>query len=347
MKFLFFISGDYIELGRQEVIHLFQIKKPKYSGRIIVSELNDSILNSRKQRLALTKKIYKVLFECNRKDLIKSVKEFDWNSIFEKSFCVRSTKLKNAKSDYSEKQLASHIWRKLNNPKVDLENAKTNIEFFVSREKIHCGLLQFENHEEFESRKSHKRPFPHPSSLHPKIARALVNITGIKENEILLDPFCGMGGLLIESSLMGIKSVGYDISKIMAEGCKQNLKFFKIKNSRVMVKNALNIDKKFDYVATDLPYGLNSNVCTSNENGDWKDHRLNRKIDKKDFEAKLEIFYLKFLVNLRKKLRKKAVIVFPNYVDYRKLLKKSKFKIEKEFSNYVHKSLTRKIVKMS
>ena len=118
------------------------------------------------------------------------MEKFDWNSIFEKSFCVRIAKLENAKSDYSEKQLASHIWRKLNNPKVDLENAKTNIEFFVSREKIHCGLLQFENHEEFESRKSHKRPFPHPSSLHPKIARALVKITGIKENEILLDPFC-------------------------------------------------------------------------------------------------------------------------------------------------------------
>ena len=72
----------------------------------------------------------------------------------------------------------------------------------------------------------------------------------------------------------------------------------------------------------------------------------NRTGEKKDFYKNLEGFYLMFLKNLRKKLKKKAVIVFPNYVNYKKILKLSRFKIENEFSIYVHRSLTRKIVKI-
>ena len=216
---------------------------------------------------------------------------------------------------------------------------------FIIKEKAYCGLLIYTNKEYFESRKSHLRPFPHPSSLHPKVARALVNLTGIKEREILLDPFCGTGGFLIESGLMGIKSIGYDINKIMINGCIENLKHFKIRNCKIKAKNAVEIADRFDYAVTDLPYGLNSNVILGYDK-DWKKFRLNKKIQKKDFVKNLEQFYLKFLKNLRKKLKKNAVIVFPSYVNCRKLLNQSKFMIEKEFEIYVHRSLARRIVKI-
>ena len=45
-------------------------------------------------------------------------------------------------------------------------------------------------------------------------------------------------------------------------------------------------------------------------------------------------------------MKKKAVIVFPDFVNYRKLLKKAGFKIEKEFEQYIHRSLSRKVVKV-
>ena len=61
----------------------------------------------------------------------------------------------------------------------------------------------------------------------------------------------------------------------------------------------------------------------------------------------MEEFYSEFLKNLRKKIKKKAVIVFPSYADYKKLLKKNGFKIEFEYSDYVHRSLTRKMVRVS
>ncbi|MBI3035182.1 methyltransferase domain-containing protein [Candidatus Woesearchaeota archaeon] len=245
----------------------------------------------------------------------------------------------------SEKKLAIYIWNSVKDPKVDLENPKTKIEIFIVKGRAYCGLSVFENKEDFESRKSHLRPFPHPSSLHPKLARALINISGIKDGT-LLDPFCGTGGFLIEAGLMNIKIIGYDISRTMVEGCKKNLEHFKIKACKIKNKNALSINDKFDYVVTDLPYGLNSNAYLQyNKNSiQDKSNKINLKNQQKNQIKALEKFYLKFLKNLRKRLKKKAVIIFPSYANCRKLLKTAKLKMEKSFSIHVHRSLARRIV---
>ncbi len=385
MKLIFLLSGDYIELGKEEIISLFDVKKYEIFGNLLISEIdnNGNSLNRIFKRLALTKSIYKFLFECEIDDMISRMKNFDWNTVYKDNFCLRINRLdgniknaitekynneKNIKKiqnkknkttslsrhdgsnpfvNFSEKNIAGYIWKKVKNPKVNLKNPKTLIQLFIVKNKTYCGLLIYSNIEDFESRKSHLRPFPHPSSLHPKVARALINITGIKNNEILLDPFCGTGGFLIEAGLMGIKTIGYDINKIMINGCIKNLKHYNIKDYKIKNQNAIYITDKFDYIVTDLPYGLNSNAISEYYEKDWKKGRINLKMQKEGFYKELEGFYLKFLKNLRKKLKKQAVIVFPDYVDYRKLLKQSKFRIEKEFSNYVHRSLTRKMVKVS
>jgi len=369
MTYIFLLSGDYIDLGKEEALSLFDIKDSRLLNNLLIAELGNEKLNKTPQRLALTKYIYKFLFESKIDDLIRIMKDFDWNSVYKGDFCVRVNYLDNSeynnkksinevsnkklhikiKKQFEEKQLASYIWHKLSKPKVNLENPKTLIELFFYKNKVYCGLLIYENKENFESRKSHLRPFPHPSSLNPKVARALVNISGIKENDVLLDPFCGTGGFLIEAGLMSIKIIGCDISKMMVKGCIKNLKHFHIKNYKIIGKNALQISEKFDYVVTDLPYGLNSNVYLeyNKKSINEKFNKINLKINKKNAIKNLEQFYLKFLKKLRKILKKKAVIIFPSYVNYKKLLQKSKFKIEKEFEIYVHRSLTRKIVKIS
>ena len=370
MKCIFLLSGDYIDLGPEEVLSLLGIKDYKLKNRLLILELNDKkSIDKISKRLALTKNIYRFLFECSIDDLIDVIGKFDWNSIYKDNFCLRKYKLDNDEitiknsinknnkklikkmieynnKKLAEKNLAGYVWRTVNNPKVNLENPKTEINLFFLNGRVYCGLLIKKIGYDFNPRKSHMRPFPHPSSLHPKAARALVNLSEIKENEVLLDPFCGTGGFLIEAGLMGINSIGYDINKIMIKGCIENLKYFKIKNAKIKKKNAINIDDKFDFAVTDLPYGLNSTAMTDYDEENWKKYRLSLKIQKKDFYKNLEKFYLLFLKNLRKKLKKKAVIVFPSYVDYRKLLKLSKFTIEKEFTDYVHRSLSRKIVKI-
>src|SRR3989338_6055564 len=245
MKYIFLLSGDYIGLGKEEVLSLFDPENAKLIDRLLIADLNADSLNKLSSRLALTKGIYRLLFECEISDLIKKINNFGWNSVYRDNFCLRINNLDNGSKNkkISEKGLAGYIWSNLKNPKVNLENPKTMIELFIFNKKAYCGLLVKEVKENFESRKAHLRPFPHPSYLHPKVARALVNISCIKEDEILLDPFCGTGGFLIESGLMGIKSIGYDISKIMANGCKENLKYFKINNCRIKKQNAIKINE--------------------------------------------------------------------------------------------------------
>ena len=356
MKYAFLLSGDYVDLAKEEVISLFNADTFYLIDRLFIVDLkNNSKVEKISKRAALTKNIYKLLFECKINELTDLMKKHDWNSIYKDDFCLRIHYFKNNKNkinkntkQFSEINLAKYIWSSIRTPKVNLKNPKTRIELFIVDGKVYCGLLIYKNNDDFESRKSHLRPFTHPSSLHPKLARALVNIIGIKEKEILLDPFCGTGGVLIEAGLMGIKVIGYDISKNMAKGCKENLKYFKIKKFDIVNKNALQMQNKFDYVVTDLPYGLNSNVYLqyNKKSLKYNFNKINLKTNQKNKIQNIEMFYLKFLQKLRKILKKKAVIIFPSYVNHKKLLKIAKFKIEREFSIYMHRSLTRKIARI-
>lgn len=50
--------------------------------------------------------------------------------------------------------------------------------------------------------------------FNPQIVHTLLNIMEATSNSIILDPFCGSGTTLLESSLLGYKSVGYDINPL-------------------------------------------------------------------------------------------------------------------------------------
>ena len=54
--------------------------------------------------------------------------------------------------------------------------------------------------------------FPYRGKFHPQMIKALINIMGLKPGDTILDPMMGSGTVLIEASLMGIKSVGLDAS---------------------------------------------------------------------------------------------------------------------------------------
>ena len=162
----------------------------------------------------------------------------------------------------------------------------------------------------------------------------MVNITGASEDDLVLDPFCGSGGILIEAGLMGLKTSGYDINRRMVWKSMVNMKHYKIKNHKLVVKDFFSINKKYKYIVADLPYGLNTNIM--------KNIRVT-KSNRKEMQKYLLNFYKKIINKLDKILIKKAVIIFPSYVDYKKLLKKSKLKLINEFESYIHQSLTRKI----
>lgn len=64
----------------------------------------------------------------------------------------------------------------------------------------------------------------------PKLAQMMLNISGARTQDIILDPFCGFGTILQEALLMGWHHVvGSDIAKQSVEGTKKNLLWLKKK----------------------------------------------------------------------------------------------------------------------
>jgi SAM-dependent methyltransferase len=54
--------------------------------------------------------------------------------------------------------------------------------------------------------------FPYRGKFHPQMVKALMNIMGLKAGQTVLDPMMGSGTVCVEASLMGINSIGVDIS---------------------------------------------------------------------------------------------------------------------------------------
>ena len=76
-----------------------------------------------------------------------------------------------------------------------------------------------------------ERPVQNPLiSLPPRVARILVNLTGLIGGETLLDPFCGIGTILMEAVAMGINVIGLDRGASRVKGTRQNLNWFRERN---------------------------------------------------------------------------------------------------------------------
>jgi len=244
MKILFHLSGENLRLSKMEVIYLLKAYNQKF--RVIEEEGEVFVIETEDYR------IFRRLALCHR------VVEF-WDNIkeFEGSFAVR---IKGKNTFDIEKKIAAEIHKKYGNP-VNLENPENEI-YGIKHDKLYIGRTLFViDRKGFERRKPQFRPYFHPSSLHPKYARALVNLSQAKKE--VLDPFCGTGGILIEAGLMGLRVFGIDIEKKMVEGCKKNLDFYRIKDYSIKEGSAEDLDSYFQDIestATDVPYGKSTKL---------------------------------------------------------------------------------------
>lgn len=56
--------------------------------------------------------------------------------------------------------------------------------------------------------------YPYKAKFHPQMIKALINYIGLKEGDVLLDPFVGSGTALIEAKTIGVDSIGIDINPV-------------------------------------------------------------------------------------------------------------------------------------
>jgi len=203
---------------------------------------------------------------------------------------------------------------------IDLENPDFSIPLFKPG-RLYLAAVEIPLNRDFEQRKPQLRPYFHPTSMHPRIARTLVNLARVKRGDTVLDPFCGTGGILIEATLTGMNAKGADIDEEMVNGCMKNLKHFGLEGE-IKIANAINLDKEFndiDVIVTDMPYGRSSFTT----------------------EKDMKKLYNDFISAAGKLLQKDKylVVVMPD----RFVPKIVNFSVTDDFSLYVHKSLTRRI----
>lgn len=318
---LFHLSGENLDLAREEILSLTKFRKYHQIRNVLIVESEYSKIF---ERLAFTHGVFRVLFACDADNFIEKIDLFGFQRFYRENFRVKILNLTNKKIGFDEEQIGGLVYGKLKNPKVELSNPKTRFFFIFADNKIACCELIKKIEKSFLERKPHLKPELHPTSLSPKLAKALINLTGVGGG-VLLDPFCGSGGILVEAGLIGLRTVGFDIDKLMLRRAKINLEYYKIKNYMLELRDAIKSSKKYDYIVSELPFGRNSRVSMKN----------------------LELLYFNFLKTLDKILVKKAVLVFPDFLDYKKLINYTKLKIEKEFDYYIHKSMTKKILALT
>ncbi len=338
MKYIFLLSGENVKYALAEVKALFNVKDAKLNGRVLAAEIcNFNVIKA--AELAYTHRISEYLFDANNEKIISKIKRFDFAAVYKKDFAARIINTGNIESKFTEKQLGSVVWRNLSadkiNPIVKLENSSTQIEFIFGDKKVFCGKLVLRVEHDFEQRKAHKRKVLHPSSLHPKLARGMVNLLGASKNDLVCDPFVGTAGILIEAGLLGYKTLGFDINRWMVKAADENLKSYKIKNFKILNTDALVIKNyrrnknaknyaSINYICTDLPYSINTK------------------------EVDILKLYTSFFALLRKIKVNRAVIGLPyftNYknINYKRLFAANRLNVIDDFEFYIHKNLRKKV----
>lgn len=264
MKLLVEPSGEFPKLARSEILAVceaegsFCIEVGGEDTAVIVE--TDAPVEALASRLALAWHVDEFLFTCEIDELEKRVGGLEMPG---ESFAVRVRRDAGKWSGRQAQELAGKLGGILgekSRARVDLEDPEVEVRVVLG-ELCHVGfMLAAINRSQFEERRPLKRPFESPVTLHPKLARALINLSGARAGETMLDPFCGTGGLLMEAATLGIKSVGSDIDPEMIDGTRRNLEHFGVSpgDYRLLVADVREIASHVsgvDVIVTDPPYG--------------------------------------------------------------------------------------------
>jgi tRNA (guanine10-N2)-dimethyltransferase len=310
MKVFFQLYKRHADIAAAEALAVTQ----GTNGALIGDEL--LVADIKKQafsRLGLSHAAFQFLFACRASEIEKNFSQARWHS--EKTFKII---VHHAGPD-TLARVSRRVAEKIPDAKASMQHPETEFHFFFLNDgRVIAGKLLWQNTEDFESRKVHRWPAPHPTGTHPQLARAMVNLAGATRT--IVDPFCGAGGTLIEAGLMGLKPVGYDISSDLLVKAMKNLQGYGVHNFALGNKDARTLAGKIPHLVADLPYGRNTPPKGLNE------------------------LYAAFLNCLKAVLTKRAVLGFPSTIDHRPLLRQAKLKILNEFSWEINRKLSKTIV---
>lgn len=145
--------------------------------------------------------------------------------------------------------------------RVDLDDPDYEFSVIVGR-RVYLALTDPRKlNQDWVSRRPRRRAFFHPTAIFPKLSRALVNLSGVRQNEILLDPFAGTGSIMLEAFAVGVLPVALDISRVMVRGALANQRGYAQSWLGIIQADSNQLPiRKVHGIVTDIPYGRASSA---------------------------------------------------------------------------------------
>jgi len=213
------------------------------------------------------------LFACKAEEgaIVKAAENLDFAKALNdgETFAVRVKRIKDHSLQIGtvplEAELGNYILRKVPKAKVNLKTPDKTFFGILTTGKFLFGVKQAEiEPKTFSERRPRKKPFFHPSAMPSKLARCMVNLSRARRGEMVLDPFCGTGSVMIEAGFVGCRVLGFDVQRRMADGTQKNLVHFGIRAEGVVVADSRLLPMvHVDRVVSDPPYGKSATTLKS------------------------------------------------------------------------------------
>jgi tRNA (guanine10-N2)-dimethyltransferase len=330
-RLVFELSGEHGTLPKSEVVGCIEaygwpyVIVGSYDQALVVD--TDADVSILAHRLALTHQILEFIFQCKAEEeaILLAADAADIRLKVDERFLVRVKKIGEPGRIGSlfEKRLGAVLWSK--GYPVNLEKPDVVFRAIITGGVCIFGkLIARIDRAQYEERAPLKKPFFLPGVLMPRISRAIVNMSRIRDG-YMLDPMSGTGGILVEAGLISdsIRVIGSDIQKKMVYGTRWNLRYY-FKNYDVIRQDSLNMgirSNSIDAMVTDFPYGQSTPIMG----------------------ATLEEFHKGTLGEMFRALKpgRHAVVVYREGME--KLLREAGFNVIETHEQYIHRSLTRHI----
>jgi tRNA G10 N-methylase Trm11 len=348
MKYLF-ILGRNVELSIAEIKSFFE--KEKINCQIISNVRNGLLVEIQKDipkgiidKLGGTISIGEVLAEGSSEQISKELDKqnlysgksnklnyiiYDFHGKdFDDIHFYLKHRFKSERLKATEKKLTGNIKLQSGEFVPNLSSNLIQEQFFVF-ENSFGRITEICDYEKIEKRDMGKPVRRESLSISPRLAKILINLSQVKTNETLLDPFCGIGTILQEALLQNINVMGLDKDKTATESAKLNLKWFNFSEKDYRIINDDSSKVKIQNVSA---------IATEPDLGELQ-KRIPNEEKAKQIISDFEKLMINVIKNLKKNIHGKIVFTSPLVKtrfkkispDFKKISSQVKMKIAKGF----------------
>jgi len=268
--YAFELSGEHESLPRCEALALVEAFSTRFSEiefieQCLIVEAEDLDVETIGRRLAMTHRIIEVLAVCPA-DLDALAEAASCLQLPPKKYLVRARRIRNAAppADAVEHEVGRILFAR--GYRADLSHPELLLRAVITSGWIVLGVeVARTDRSSFEMRRPHLKPFFHPGVLMPRMARSLVNLTQVRAGEILLDPFAGTCGILIEACLIEVNGVGIEVQPRLVKGALCNLQGL---DCGLLLGDAKRLplkDASIDAAVLDTPYGRSAKIMAASK----------------------------------------------------------------------------------